>query len=402
MENIGTSKKRVGIIGTGFIARGFAHAMAGQPDLEVSRVLTRREFKACRDFPRQDLLTHSAEELIDNADVIVECCGDVVHATDVIDPALKAGRPVVTMDAEWHVTVGSAYADKGLVTEAEGDQPGVLAALREDMLQMGFRPLVYGNIKGFYNPDPQLEEMRYWAKKQGLSLTMVTSATDGTKVQFEQALVANGFGADMLREGFSAPKVKDVNQSAQELAALAKQHGGPVSDYVICGGFPARVFIVAEHSAEQQAALEYLKLGKGPYYVLYHNTTLCHLEIVKTVRRVLNGGGILLNNSVSPRVGMAALAKKDLPAGQDFVQACGSFELRGQAVALKDRPGHVPIGLLNHAVLRRPVARDQLVQWDDIELPDSLAVRAWKNMETRIREEESESASADETSTKRS
>jgi len=373
------------VIGTGFIAKGFTRAMADQTDVEITRVLTRRELKSCGDFPCPDLLTHSAEELIDRADVIVECSGDVVHATNIIDLALKAGRPVVTMDAEWHVTVGSAYADKGLVTEAEGDQPGVLAALREDILQMGFRPLVYGNIKGFYNPDPKPDEMRYWAKKQGLSLTMVTAATDGTKVQFEQVLVANGFGADMLKEGFSAPKVKDVSQSAQELAARAKQHGRPVSDYVICSGFPARVFIVAEHSVEQQAALEYLKLGKGPYYVLYHNTTLCHLEIIKTVRRVLNGGGVLLNNSPAPRISMAAVAKKDLPAGHQIGPACGSFELRGQAVAIKDRPQHAPIGLLNHAVIRWAVAKDQILEWDDVDVPASLAVKAWKDVTSKMR-----------------
>jgi len=377
-------RKKIGVIGTGFIARGFTLAMADQPDLEVSRVLTRRDPKTCKDFPRRDLLTNSATELIDHADVIVECCGDVVHATNVIDAALKGGLPVVTMDSEWHVTVGSYYTDKGLVTEAEGDQPGVLAALREDMLQMGFQPLVYGNIKGFYNPDPQEDEMRYWAKKQGLSLTMVTAATDGTKVQFEQALVANGFAASMLKEGFSAPKVKDVHQSAQELAAWAKQHGRAISDYVICANFPARVFIAAEHSQAQQAALEYLKLGKGPYYVLYHNTTLCHLEIVKTVRRVLNGGGVLLNNSASPRVSMAALAKKDLKPGATIAFACGSFELRGQAVAINNHAGHVPIALLNNAVLRRSVARDQIIEWDDVDVPDSLAVQAWKELEKKM------------------
>ena len=377
-------KTKVGVIGTGFIAKGFARAMADQPDLELSRVLTRRDIRECGDFPRPDLLTKAKAELIDHSDLIVECCGDVAHATDVIDAAFKASRPVVTMDAEWHVTVGSYFVDQGLVTEAEGDQPGVLAALREDMLQMGFRPLVYGNIKGFQNLDPTPQEMRYWAQKQGLSLPMVTSATDGTKVQFEQALVANGFGADMLQEGFTALETRDVEQSAKDLAAKAKQQGRPVSDYVISAKFPSRVFIAAEHDETQQAALEYLKLGTGPYYVLYHNTTLCHLEIIKTVRRVLNGGGVLLNNSVTPRISMAAVAKKDLPAGTIIDFACGSFELRGHAVPILDHPGHVPIGLLNKAVIRRSVSRGQILTRDDVEVPDSLAVKAWKQIIKKI------------------
>ena len=63
---------------------------------------------------------------------------------------------------------------------------------------MGFHPVVYGNIKGFLNKNPKKEEMEYWSKRNGISLGMTTSFTDGTKVHIEQALVANGLGADIL------------------------------------------------------------------------------------------------------------------------------------------------------------------------------------------------------------
>ena len=53
---------------------------------------------------------------------------------------IKAGLPVVTMDAELQVTTGSYFAKKGFITEAEGDQPGCLAALDEEARQMGFLP----------------------------------------------------------------------------------------------------------------------------------------------------------------------------------------------------------------------------------------------------------------------
>ena len=98
------------------------------------------------------------------------------------------------MNSEFHVTVGSYFVDKGLVTEAEGDQPGVLAQLHEEAISMGFKPLVYGNIKGFLNENPTADDMEYWGNKSGISLDMVTSFTDGTKVQIEQTLVANGLG----------------------------------------------------------------------------------------------------------------------------------------------------------------------------------------------------------------
>jgi len=195
------SIKKIGVVGTGFIARGFVLAVEDAEDFEVSKVLTRRNINNCREFPRGDLLTNSIDELIDHSDVIVESSGDAVHATEVIDRALQANLPVVTMDTEFHVTTGSYFVGKGIITEAGGDQPGCLAALHEDALEMGFKPLVYGNVKGFYNPKPTLEDMQFWSKKHGISLEITTAATDGTKLQCEQALVANG-----LKVGIVKPK----------------------------------------------------------------------------------------------------------------------------------------------------------------------------------------------------
>lgn len=69
------------------------------------------------------------------------------------------------MDAELHVTTGSYLTRKpGLITEAEGDQPGCLAALKEEALAMGFQILAYGNIKGFLKLNPSRDDMQYWSR----------------------------------------------------------------------------------------------------------------------------------------------------------------------------------------------------------------------------------------------
>lgn len=180
--------RRIGVVGTGFIAKGFVMAMEQQRDLAISKVLTRTNVLERTDFHRQDLLTNSVDELTSNSELVVECSGDVIHATDVVDKVMAASLPVVTMDAELHVTTGSYLVRKGFITEAEGDQPGCLAALRENIVHMGFRPLVYGSIKGFLNHSPTRDEMAFWAMKQNISLDKVISFTDGTKVQIEQAL----------------------------------------------------------------------------------------------------------------------------------------------------------------------------------------------------------------------
>jgi predicted homoserine dehydrogenase-like protein len=158
----------------------------------------------------------------------------------VVAACVDANLPVVTMDTEFHITCGSAFAGSGLVTEAEGDQPGSLAALHEDAVAMGFRPLVYGNLKGFFNPDPTPEEMTYWGVKQGFSIEKVTSFTDGTKVQAEQILVGNYFGATIAEEGMIGASVDSIDEGAKILADAALEAGQAITDFVVSSGIPPR------------------------------------------------------------------------------------------------------------------------------------------------------------------
>lgn len=366
---------RIGLVGTGFIASGFARLLNQHGrDLRLTSVLTRRARDSKNLFPFPEHLTHSVAEVIDSSDIIIECSGDVLHSTEVIHQAMLAGKPVITMNSEFHVTTGSYFARLGLVTEAEGDQPGCLAALREEAEMMGFTPVVYGNMKGFLNHAPTPEDMRYWSGKQGISIEQTTSFTDGTKIQIEQAFVANAFGATITRQGLEGPTATDLNVSGFELAEKAKALGAAISDYVLAPGKAAGVFVVCTHQDSEAPALNYLKLGNGPYYVLMKNYHLCQYEILKTVRRVINGGGVLLNNSERPSISVVAIAKTDLPVGTRINRAIGGFQVRGEAARIRDVPGHAPIGIIQNAVVTRPIQAGQIIKFDDLDLPDSMAL----------------------------
>ncbi len=191
---------RIGVIGTGFVSRNLVAELDRRPEYQLSRVLTRRSIDTCLSFPGRDFLTNSLQELIDDSDLVVECSGDPFHVASLVGSILDAGIPVVTLNAEFHVTIGSYYVDRGLLTEAEGDQPGCLAALKEEARDVGMNVLAYVNMKSFLDRNPSREDMLFWSKKQNFSLPMVTSFTDGTKVQIEQCLAANGLGADIVRE----------------------------------------------------------------------------------------------------------------------------------------------------------------------------------------------------------
>jgi len=358
------------------IAHGFVRLIKQHyQDMQISRVLTRRPLSTMTDFPLADVLTNSLDELIDNSDLIVECSGDVFHGTAVIERAFEAGLKVVTVNAELQVTTGSYLAGKGFLTEAEGDQPGSLAALREDALQMGFQPLVYGNMKGYLNHDPSPEDMAYWANRQGISVDQTTSFTDGTKVQIEQVIIGNGLGATITRQGMEGLASTNLDDSASLLGMMAERVGQPIVDYVIPSGYPAGgVFLVGRHDEDQARAIEYFKLGRGPFYTLVRPFHLCSLEVGKTVRRVLSGGGVLLNNSTEPTLGVAAIAKRAMKQGELIERGIGGFQFRGEAIKLAQHPDHVPIGLLRKTALKRAVEPGQIITFDDIDILPSRAL----------------------------
>ncbi len=365
---------KIGIMGSGFIAQGLVRTLKHHPELELVGILTRRSAAESNNAPFSDFFTHSLDELIDKSDLIVECTGDVVETTDRVKRVMEAGLPVVTMNSEFHVTTGSWFVDKGYISEAEGDQPGSLAALHEEAVGMGFKPLVYGNSKGYLNLNPEPEEMAYWAEKQGISIKQTTAFTDGTKVQIEQAFAANGLGATIVQQGLLGPKTETWQEAAEILAEKAKEIGAPVSDYIIASGRPPAVFMVAEHDKQEVGPLQYFKLGSGPLYLLPRDYHLCFFEIPRMIYRALDRKPPLLTNTRNPRISVGAIAKRPLKAGTEIPYAIGSFDIRGEALLVKENRNHVPIGILENAVVKSSLEPGQLITWDDVELPDSLAL----------------------------
>jgi predicted homoserine dehydrogenase-like protein len=249
---------------------------------------------------------------------------------------------------------------------------------------MGFEPLVYGNIKGFLNHNPTPKDMDYWSKKSGISLDMVTSFTDGTKVQIEQAFVANGFGATIAQDGLLGIVEDDMQKGRDILGERADEVGSPISDYQLSPKLPAGVFLVATHNENQKDALRYYKMGEGKYYVIERPFHLCHLEIIKTIKRVLNGGGVLLDNSKNPTISVATVAKRDLKMGEKIHKGIGSFEVRGEAIKIKEHKNHIPIGLMADVTLKRDVKAGEILSFDDLDVPDTMALRAWQSIVSKI------------------
>lgn len=376
------TKTRIGVIGSGFIASRLARFIQSADDLEVSKVLTRRPINSIHDI-QGGVLTNSLNELVDSSDIVFECSGDVVHATENVLAATAANKKVISLNAEFHITTGSYFTRRGdYVTEADGDQPGSLARLKQEITGMGFDPCAYVNIKGFINLNPERKEMEYWSDQQGIRLEQVVSFTDGTKLQIEQALVANGLGTTIAPGGMTGARIESLNDT-DYLVQIAEQVGQPIADFVLCKGAPPGVLIVAKN--EQADILgKYivgpLKTTQGSAYIMLRPFHLCHLEALNTIRRVIQGEGMLMNNSANPHLTIAATSKRAIKQGETIERGAGGFDVRGVAVKIAEHRNAVPVCLLQNTIVRRNIEPGQIVTYDDVELADTKALSIYKEL----------------------
>ncbi len=377
---------RVGIVGSGFIASGLAHLIQSSKEFQVSKILTRRPIGSISDLPRESLTT-SLAELIDTSDIVVECTGDVIYATDVILEVTEANHKVITYNADFHVTTGSYFVRKGAyVSDADGDQPGCLARLKAEIEDMGFEPRAYVNIKGFLNLNPERKDMEYWSEQQGISTEMVTSFTDGTKLQIEQALVANGLGATIAPNGMLGARVESLND-LDFLIQASDEAGLPISDFVLCKGAPPGVLIVAKNKEADRLGnyiVGPLRTTEKLGYMLLRPYHLCHLEALNTLRRAVQGEPPLLNNSANPRLTIAAVAKRKILRNEIIERGAGGFDVRGVAVQLHDNLVAAPIGLLNNTKVLRDIEPGQIVHFEDVELAETKALEIYRTLVKKV------------------
>jgi predicted homoserine dehydrogenase-like protein len=206
---------------------------------------------------------------------------------------------------------------------------------------------------------------------------MVTAFTDGTKLDLEHVLIANGLGATIVDGGMVGWRGDSVDAVASGLADIALGRGAPITDYVLSPALPHGVFIAATHDAEQAPVLKYLKCGDGPIYVIVRPAIYGHLQALRSVRALARDRRVLLDNTVRPRFSVGATAKRDLDPGERIAAGVGSFELRGRVVHFDDEPDHMPIGLVKDAIVVRALKRGDPVAFDDLELPAGLALDSW-------------------------
>jgi predicted homoserine dehydrogenase-like protein len=283
------------------------------------------------------------------------------------------------MNAEVDGTLGpilKTYADRAgvVLTNADGDQPGVQMNLYRFVRGLGVKPVLAGNIKGLHDPYRTPTTQAEFAARWGQSPHMVTSFADGTKISFEQAIVANATGMSVARRGMQGPEVEvgtPIEEAASQFDVDELTAGHGIVDYVVGATPSPGVFVLGTHDNPlQRHYLNLYKLGEGPLYCFYTPYHLCHFEVPNTVARAVLLGDATIAPIGPPRVDVIAAAKTDLAAG-DTLDGLGGYLTYGLAENsdLVAAEALLPIGLAEGCRLTRSISRDQVLTYDDVEVP---------------------------------
>ena len=395
---------RVAMVGAGFMGRGIANQIANStPGMELVAISNRSIEGARRAYEEAGLgdrvheassaaaleraiergdysVTDDPRVLCDagNIDAIIEVTGAVQFSAPVALRAIDNGKHVILMNAELDGTVGSILkvkADKAgvIITGCDGDQPGVQLNLHRFVQGIGLTPLLCGNIKGLQDEYRNPTTQQGFAERWGQNVHMVTSFADGTKISFEQGIVANATGMSIAKRGMLG---YDFDGHVDELTEKydideLKSHGGIV-DYVVGTKPGPGVFVLAAHDdPKQQHYLELYKLGKGPLYSFYTPYHLCHFEVPNSVARAVLFGDAVMQPIGAPIIDVVATAKIDLKAGETL-DGIGGYHTYGVCERSETTSSErlLPMGLAEGCTLVRDVAKDAVLTYGDVNVPE--------------------------------
>jgi predicted homoserine dehydrogenase-like protein len=393
---------QVALIGAGFMAKGLANQIAHSvPGMRVAAIYARRPQQALgiceyaelgvpvvattaaevEDAIRADrpVVTEDAFLLCraSQVDVLVDLTGSVEFGAQVVLEAARNGKHLVLMNAELDATIGpilNVYArNAGIIMSAcDGDEPGLQMNLVRWVEGLGLKPRVIGNVKGLQDPYRNPDTQAGFAEQWGQNPAMVTSFADGSKISFEQTIVANATGFKVLERGMS--RGVKFDGSPLELPSLydldeIRELGG-IIDYTV-GPSSVKVFVLAEHAdPKQRHYLSLYKMGEGPLYPFWIPYHMPHIETPNAIARVVLFGDELAPPVDGPSVEVCAVAKRDLKAGE-VLDDYGMFMTYGEAANVEEMCGRrlLPEGLVEGCKLVRDVTEDQALSYDDVELP---------------------------------
>lgn len=366
-------------------------------------------------------IVEDAEALIraGGLDVVIDATGSPAAGIRHALLAAEHGRHIVMVNVEADVLAGPLLAKKferaGLVySMAYGDQPALVCEMVDWARACGFAVVAAGKgtkyLPAYHASTPDSVWDHYGlspdeAKAAGMNPQMFNSFLDGTKSAIEMAAIANGTGLAAPKDGLAFPPAS-VGELATvlrprseggvldgsgmvEVVSSLNRDGSPVANDLRWG-----VYVTFEPRdagpAGDYARRCFREYGvstdpSGRVAALWRPSHLIGLELgISVASAALRGEATGAPTGFRADVG--ACAKTALAAGATL-DGEGGRTVWGRLMPAEDSlaVGALPIGLAHGVTLKRPIAEGAMVTWDDVEIPDSEAVRVRREMEDAFR-----------------
>src|SRR6056300_1430174 len=315
-------------------------------------------------------------------DVIIEATGTPSSGADVANKVLNRGIHLILLNVETEATIGLALRNEAernncIVTVGDGDEPVAAVELFDFAAELSLDVVAIG--KGKNNPfncfaTPQ--ELKKEALSKKMNPYMLTSFVDGSKTMIEMAALANFIDFKIDIDGMHGP-----NATYETLNSIykPKKAGGILDETGVVDfafGVAPGVFAVV-HSEDEYVnyEMEYLKMGKGPYWTLARPYHLTSLEIPRTIRHIMLEKYSKLS-AQSWNVEVVAHAKQDIEPGTNLGSIGGDF-IYGKAQKTLSSKGLLPIGIAEDNVVTKAIAKGNPIAIDEVDAQDNELCEYW-------------------------
>ncbi|UCR88754.1 NAD(P)H-dependent oxidoreductase [Mycetocola spongiae] len=335
-------------------------------------------------------------------DVIVEATGNPIIGIRHALAAIAQKQHIIMVNVEADALAGPALArraqEAGVVYSlAYGDQPALIWELVDWARTSGFDVVCAGKGAKYLphyhemNPDNVWENWEFSKELTDsgqLNPYMHTSFRDGTKAAIEMAAVANAARLKPSDSGLtftpgnleeiaticrpeSVGGVLEVSGTVDVMSSVTRD--GEWIDHNTQEG----VFVVVkannDYVASCFAEYPWHRDPTNQYAALYRPYHYVGLELnISIANAVLRG--VPTGAPVGFYADVVATAKKDLAAG-DILDGEGGYTVWGKLISAQASvdAGALPVAMAHHVVLKNPIAKGQIVRWEDVVIDESLS-----------------------------
>ncbi len=341
----------------------------------------------------------SLDEILDrNIEIFIEATGNPIVGTVHAVKIIKNKKHVILVNVEADITCGKYLSDiakeNGVISSmAYGDQPSLIIEQIEWARLNGFSVVCAGKGTKYHPTFEYSTPDTVWGhygltkeraeKESGMNPKMFNSFLCGDKSAIEMCAVSNAANLKCPSNGLTFPPI-GVYDIAKKL--IPKQEGGLID-------FDGQVEVISSIDLNKKdipndlrwgvyivikAKNEYVKNcfkdygmvtdSSGKYSAIWRPYHYIGLELAQSIY------SIALDNRATGftkkfNADVASYAKKDLKIG-DKLDGEGGFCARGKLITSQKSKDEkiLPLGLTDHAILKKNINKDQVIRLDDVEL----------------------------------